>query len=538
MTIRLTCRVGPRLWLFSLTLVLAAAVMTQRVEAQGGAGATNPTVAIAASARPSNDGAVVELIPAASLPYKVESHGHELLIRFERPVEVQGLDALPPTLPGWLAGAIAGYDTILLVANRDVQFHVENRNGRIAVAMTAAGAAAAHEETAIEARAQRRLDLLKAEVLLAKGRYEEARQLLLDLDARNPGNGQTLAQLAQVEEQTGRWRRALAYYDRSVAADPQNEDVMRARANLEREHGSFIGTQPEVRLVQGLDQDYFFNNRGAVRITPAARIVFGLDVVHVYTPTVQWVTGGTGSFTGERQRAQLGLQYDWENGNSAEALVFGNNHVAGAGGSYTLVGDGWATTVAGYYRQPLWDYIELIVNDGYRSRARLEHRHTLFSWLDARLAVNGNWYGEAGADAVASSVSLDGNLRFKMPELASWSLLYTLDAEYVTNVRTLTDAAGNAFQPLAILDREVHALTVNYSHAWKVDLLGSRTLAVEAYAGGGVDRYGRAGPLAGATATLRDGGPLDLQLRGDYIRDIGRNGETITTLGGYLNWHF
>ncbi|MGH7583692.1 MAG: hypothetical protein ACREL5_10755, partial [Gemmatimonadales bacterium] len=257
------------------------------------------------------------------------------------------------------------------------------------------------------------------------------------------------------------------------------------------------------------------------------------------TPSVLLPSGETTGFVGDRQRSELGLQYDWEDGDHAEGLVFGNRHFAGAGGSYTFVGlDGSTTTLAGYYRQPIWDFIEEIVNDGYRSRVRIEHKCALFSWLDGRLAANGNWYGEEGISNAATTVSVDGNLNLKLPNLAAWSLVYTLEAEYVTDQKTLTGPSDNAFQPLELTNREVHALTIDYSDSWAMSALGGRTLAVEAYAGGGMDRYGKAGPLVGATATLRDGGPVDIQIRGDYVRNIGRDRETSTTIGGYLNWHF
>ena len=64
------------------------------------------------------------------------------------------------------------------------------------------------------------------------------------------------------------------------------------------------------------------------------------------------------------------------------------------------------------------------------------------------------------------SVTVAGELR--LPDVAGvrgLSVAYVLDGEYVVERERRVDASGALYQPLPVVDREVHAGTVSYGGA-------------------------------------------------------------------------
>ncbi|MBI3503500.1 MAG: hypothetical protein HY059_01565 [Proteobacteria bacterium] len=486
----------------------------------------------------------VRIVPSRPIEMRIETRGREAIVRFARPIASPDAGILPRELPRFVEGVNAGFDTLLLLATQGSTLAVRREADGVVVIVRlpeSAPAADADETDAIVTeRAERRLERLRAALEAQTGQPDVARSRLVALEAKDPGDVDTLVQFAGLEQQIGRARRAAALLDRAVAAEPGNPDIATARTALARETSGFIRAEPEYRRASSGEKRYTVGTIVEVPFATAWRATAAFDNVLVDSPAVRRPEGLSDRFKGTRQRGALGLQHEAEDGTRTHAQLFANARTAGAGLTRDYVFDRSRIATGLELARPYWDFTESLVADGTRDRAFVQYSQPWLFGLSARARLAANRYGMPGLADGARSATFDGELRMPLDGFVRGSAVaYVMDGEYPWRIATRADPAnaGGEFRPVPLRYREVHALLASYTLDWRRDFDGSLPVAADFSAGPGYDRYGRrGGPLLGFGLGWVDDGTFSGGFRANYGRGVGRDANEYSSFGGYAQW--
>jgi len=486
----------------------------------------------------------VRIVPSQPTDLRIETREREVVVRFARPIAPPDAGILPRELPRFVEGVNAGFDTLLLLATQGSTIVARREAEGVVVVVRLAEAAPPTDTEETDAivteRAERRLERLRAALEAQTGRPDLARGRLAALEAKDPADVETLAQLSSVEQQIGRMRRASVLLDRAISAEPTNPDLLQARAALSRETAAFVRAEPEYRRASSGEKRYAVGTLAEMPIGLAWRATAAFDQVFVDSPSVRRPTGLVDRFKGMRQRGALGLQYEDEGGAHTHAQIFASARNAGAGLTREYVFDRSRLSAGVEVARPYWDFTESLVSDGTRDRAFVQYAQPWLFGLSARARLAANRYGMPGLADGARSATFDGELRLPFDGFVrGGALAYVLDGEYPWRVATRADPAnaGADFRPVPLRYREVHALLASYTLDWRRDFAGSLPLVVDLSAGPGYDRYGhRGGPLLGFGIAWIDDGAFSGGLRAGYGRGVGRDANEYSTFGGYAQW--
>ncbi|HEX9837652.1 MAG TPA: tetratricopeptide repeat protein [Alphaproteobacteria bacterium] len=397
------------------------------------------------------------------------------------------------------------------------------------------------------AGSQTQLELGRVRLLQAQGRLGEARELAGAILAREPNNAEILSTLANIEAEIGRPQRAAALYDRAARVAPGDAGVRASAAYHARNTGGFVRLDPELQFRKGGDTEYILQSLVEHPVTDAWRLFAGYDINHVDTDAVTRPTGQTGGFEGQRHRGQVGAQYAFEEGHTIRVAGHLNPETAGASAAFRFVEDDAATILSGEYRRPNWDYLELLVNDGWRNQIAIERQQRLGALFEApsdgRLKFFVNRYGLEEIHDSARSWGFEGELSVQVGGLDSpFTVAYAVEAEYVTRKARITEQDGDVVPVIDAKSREVHELTLRYNQFLiePSTLPGGspESMELELYGGGAIDRLGRGGPVAGAVLTWHGPDSIDAEARADYVQNVGRDSPTSLTVGGYFIWRY
>lgn len=494
----------------------------------------------------------------------LRQQGREVLLSSPQALPPIDVRALQDCAANLIEGISVGYDTLLLslapgvtVTRTNVQggLHLVLRHaarpareaGHLAATVGGASDEPHADERLGEAPSASdqgglRLRLLEAQLLLQTGQLGEAHQRYEALRQDMPASPDPLNGLASLALRSGRWREAKALYQEALLLDPGEPGAAAAVRAIERATAPRLRSEVEYRETEG--------GVGTGRATAVIggvsgqqpfgqgwRLGFAADFAQVDASQVLKRNGTVGSFSGQRQRAEVYVQHDSVGGQVIVGSLFLNGDTPGLGLRAELPDTWGATTLRAEYHRPNWDFFQSLIDYGTRDRLAVGRRQQLTSDLTGRLDVGGNRYGIQGDRDVADTISLSGELRLgSLAGIRGLSTAYVLDSEYLLRRTDRIGADGQRFAPLQVFEREVHALTLGYAGVWK-DSTRERALTYELSAGYGVDRYGKAGPLvAGNLGYVL--GSLEVRLRGSYVENIGRSRGTTTVLGGSLTWVF
>ncbi len=487
-------------------------------------------------------------LPPAGGPVRVEESGQDVVLRYPGPLGRFDAPALLARADGGLEAVDAGYDSILLRAAPGVAIRV--KAGDAGPRLVLHPHAAPPDPAAADAE-ELRLGLLEAQVLVLGGSRRAARERLETLRREHPDNAEAAGALAGVETGAGRWLKGLALYQEAARLDPDNAVWPAQAAHLAHEHASRIVQDVDWRRVEGGETLVAARTMGDLRLGLHTRLGAAVEVARLSAPAVRSPDGTVAGFRGLRQRGQVEIRHETEEGAAYVGRLFFGARGPGFGAGWEWPDDGGRTLAAAEWNRPNWLYVEGVAFDGARDRLSVARTQTLDAAWSGRIEIGLNRYRIAGTP-VARTVAIDGQIRaVPFPSLPFLSAAYALNAEYAQSVRTRAGPDGAPFQPLAVSDREVHAGTVNLdavlagepaeggaaggawtAPAWTAPTWIAPTWTAHVYGGYGIDRFGRAGPLAGFVSTVRSGA-WDFQLRGSYVDRIGRTGETSAVLGGH-----
>lgn len=474
--------------------------------------------------------------------------GREVLVSFPHPLPDFNAQALQDQAVGLLEGVNVGFDTLLLRLTPGVAVTRTDEAGNLRLVVQPASGAAGGEPqpgqpvTEADKEGAQRLRLLGAQLQAQSGQISEARGQFGDLILAMPGNPEPMSGLAGIEQGSGRWRQALALYQRAQQLDPDNLAVADAISGIERTHGGRLRTDLEYRRTDGgegtgLSTAVIEGLSGQQPVGDGWLLGFSSNLAQVNAAQVQQPSGQVESMIGMRQRSEFSVQHDGLDGTVAAASAYLTGAIPGAGIRGELPDDSGSTFLRADYHRPNWDFFQSLVNNGTRDRIAVGRRQQIVHDLTARLDLGINRYSLQGAPNLATTLTVTGEVRLSnLGGVNGFSMAYVLDGEYVNKIAVGTNASGETFNPLPINDREVHAGVLAYAGTWGSGTTG-HALSYELSAGYGVDRYGKAGPILAAVLTYPVG-DFELGLRAGYVNNIGRSPGSTTVFAGSLSWFF
>ena len=459
--------------------------------------------------------------------------GRELTLRFSRPIGTARVETIAERLEGWVENVQYGYDSMLLVLAPGVTVDVNpNRTGvRLSFETEPHALSTPPEESRA---ADRRLAYLRAVTLLEDGEVAEARRHIDAMLAAEPKDRDAVELLAQVAERQGRWREAVALYDRSLGLSPDGETATDARRRLLREYGDHARLDVDYVRVERADTQRVARLTGKQEVGWDTAFRYVVENRRLDVDQARRADGRLAPFHGQRTRGELSLLHDWESMDQSRASLFVAPGTLGAGIGHDLRGGDGRTRLSLAWREPTYTFVEGIIGAGRRDRLWAAREQRLSERWFATLGGGLNRYGLGAQGDLARSAGVEGSLRYTfVTQRPVASVAYVLDGEYVGRRVTRTDAAGVAFVPLPVVTREVHSLQLavedNYAGGFRY----------AAQAGWSFDRFNRGGPFAAALLGYEVVDGLEAGVRASHTVSTARGtGSAANTVGGYLLWRY
>jgi hypothetical protein len=307
-----------------------------------------------------------------------------------------------------------------------------------------------------------------------------------------PDNTQVIGTLASYERQIGRWRRADRLFRAGLAIQPDNPGLATEREELWKQQADRVHIGPEWKIV-GKDWNERMLRYGAqALITPSVRLGVSFDRNYLDMGAVRRTDGSITPFHGVRQRGELFVEQNWENGQRLRGSMYGSpsGARAGAGAEYARVDPSGQTSAAVEYGKPFWEFQEGAVGGGTRDRLELQRQQRLGARSASWVTGSANRYGlEGKRNAVATMGVSAGVIYRPLPASHAVVLQYGVDAEYRRSIAARADAAGEKYYPLPFYSREIHQASVIGKKAV------GRNLRLEGATGMAWDRLGGNGPF-------------------------------------------
>jgi hypothetical protein len=525
-------------------MLAAAATLAPGASAQAGTAGSTSEVEIRVTYGAAESGFAITITGAAETAVKTQRDGRNLLLAFAGAAPSFDAIELQRAAAGWLEGVSVGHDAVLLRLAAGVDaLVVQPGGGSLTLRLTRRAGSAPGDSSAQadNVTGLRRLELLRAQLLLRERQMPLARQRLEALRAAMPDSPEPVAGLAALEFEVGRWRRSLELYreaDRMSGGDMALQSRIQM---IERLRGGSVRINAERR-----------RSRGGELTSPVTLDLVGLEVSHRIDEAWQWgidadaadvdtaavrrVDGVVQAFSGRRERAGAFARRDSLDGTVHTLSLFGGDST-GLGLLRRQVDDRGATSVVLEAHRSNWDYVEALIDRIWRDRLAVGRSQRLGANISARAEVGVNRYGLSGDGDVARSTSLAVEMRLdSLGGIDGLSAAYVLDAEYIGHLDARTTSTAVTYRPLPLLDREVHSATLGYTRA-SGSRNGQGMLTVDGQVGVGKDRYGRSGAL-GAVAVSWSRRAIATQVRASHTRNIGRARGTSESLSASVSIAF
>ncbi len=471
-------------------------------------------------------------IPAGQLQgYRFFSNGNELLVQIADPRLRQSLTN--PNLAQqfeWLGYATEGEDRVLIVAQPGVELALAPTENGYDVFPNTASQVSSDEQ----ARQMRlRYELLMARIDVETGKSGTAISRLNGLQSYYPEDTQLLGFTANAENYAGRWKHAMALLDEAQAAAPENQDIAKLRRDI------WLAHAPNVKI----DQEWIKigdSNQHVITLSGRADLGQNTDVSafiqndFIDADNIRRADGRIGSFSGVRQRGEVVVRHELENGLTPHAGLYASNNTIGGGVGLGFLSPVGSSDIFLDYHRPTFDFVEGVFDDAYRDRIGISHIYKPSTHTTLSGALAYNQYGVRGDQNTLSSVTFAGQAIWQFmdgnPNLAAY---YSLDMEYRLDENLYSAAPGDTYTKLPLDSREVHTLGLLTGYAFDETLYGN-LLAGWAY-----DRLGSTGPVVEGRITKElFNDKLEAQLRAGYgTRTSNKDGD-VAHVGGYLMWRF
>lgn len=472
-------------------------------------------------------------IPEAGLRgYQLYNNNSELVLNFAS--NKQGRAAFPATTQAaypWIAFITDSFDQTMITAKDGYTLElVRDENNKLLLVARPVSDISAHE---VARQIRLRHELLAARQKLETGYERDSITRLAALADEYPDDPQLMGYTANVLNYIGNWQRATRLISRAREMNPENED--------------FVLLQHEIEYynAQGLKLDHEYQKRGRdkLHITTLTgvylfsdEIEVGAEVQHVkvQAKNKRRADGRLGNFTGNRERGEIYIAHNDDDGDRAKAALYANTNTLGAGLYYEWRNQLGTTEFAGELRRPYWGFVEGILDEATRDRLGITHTHR----INPRLTITGNLslnrYHVEDFNNVASTYGFGGGIFYILQELkknqTQITLGYGLDAEYAFTRKGLYTNTNQFYRPFPFQNREIHAVSLQFNRWFTEDTRGDLLLSY------GFDRHGGHGPGIEGRLTHEFDEDWDAQIRAAYGIDNSNSDSNITRLGGYVRY--
>jgi hypothetical protein len=408
----------------------------------------------------------------------------EVTLRFDGAFDAKLADQIAAALPGWIAFATPGYDSLLIRTAKKAAFSVQAS----ATGFDLRIAWAADPDAVIRHNAQ------TLRTLTAKGETVRARAMLSEMRRTAAPRSQMDRAEAELLIAERDPRAALRLYERISAAEPEDTGLRRQIVSLRHDLSDWIEAGVTHQSVKDGDDQTRYALRGRMGLTANSSAEIEFETVALTDDAVQRTDGTIGPADVSPVRLRAGLETDEGAGFLWGATLHLGDAGLGAGASAEWRGARQDLVLRAAYREPYFGLVESIADAGVRDSVEAIWRLRRGQFWRAELGLRYARYGLDGVDDAATAFGVQAGAAYDVPlgEDAFLTFAYGLDAEYVDSVAVLTDAFGATFMPLALIDREVHSLSLGVTTAL------TDALTAEALAGYAYDRYAEGGLFARA----------------------------------------
>lgn len=277
------------------------------------------------------------------------------------------------------------------------------------------------------------ITLMRIACKVAHKEYFAADEMFRELQAHYPDNPSAAVARSTYYASFSNWRAQLANLDKALEYYKEDTDLLEEQQRVLREHGSFVENQSGLKLGDNGNREFIIDNRSEVRLIDGLRIgtVYTLDFAKL--SDVAFRDGDIDNYSGIRKKAEVYLQQDFMNGDSARVTYYDQEGIPGVGGSYKML-DYWGDTkLEGAFRSPYWDLPQAIAEKGSKSYIELERvlRPTESLTISGKGALNS--YGLEHDDDLARSMSLGAHTEYMLPQLDLQKKLLGDEARFSLN---------------------------------------------------------------------------------------------------------
>lgn len=404
------------------------------------------------------------------------SHGREMKITFDQPLDGKAPMNLDSKKLAWLEGATVGYDSVSISAKPGyVVRYMPTANEQFQLVPSQQAEVSPQEET--QRLQDLRLQLLYARIEQDSGQSARANERLAVLKQYYPNDPQLLAYEASLASASGKRDDALMLLRQAQSAAPDNEDLALMERNVRSaSYGTAVTNYFKVDQAYralGDNSEFITTLSGAKGLANRTELGFTLQNDWLKTDGTRRARDGRiGDFERLRQRGEVYFAHILEGGQRLQGSVFGNNDSVGFGGYLEL----YKTPVGNLqlimeYQRPYWDFVEAVYDDATRDRVGFKDFASLTDTLSLGAEFSVNNYNINRVDDVRKTVLARVNLVQQIqPKTETQPYLgvgYGFDGEYkIGDSKTVLDFAATPFNPFPLTDREVHALTGIYQDDW------------------------------------------------------------------------
>lgn len=464
--------------------------------------------------------------------YTVSANGQEVVLNVHRPAEaIPALRAvLGKTPPPWLSYASAGYDQVLLVSAENTSLSATRSGASVDIIARPAPVAASNE---LAAQTHLRMQLLASRVDLETGNEKAALKRLNALSPAYLRDAQLMAYTANVENYVGRWRRASTLLADAQKLTPDNEDIAQLKRVIDRQHGQHVKADYEWKQT-GKTTENIPTLSGFAYVQPFTRVGFKAQNNRIHAKNITNSGGMVGDFKDDKQRGELYVQNDREDGSHLKGSLYANNDTIGAGGEYGFYHAFGRSVIELDYHKPFWEFPQAVLADASRDRFGIRHEKRLTKTVFLTGNAGYNLYNVDVEDNVQQTINLNFSLikNLYAVEGKYFSLSYGFDGEYTLSNDKRTTTGGVTYDPFDMPNREVHSLNALGRYEW-----GENTL-LGGSAGWAFDRYGGNGPLFEAYANHWLNDWVEVGARASTGLGVSDSDDDITRLGGHVKVRF
>ena len=167
--------------------------------------------------------------------YEISQNENELLIKFNRGIQVKGTESLYKNGSKWLTDFIISYDSILFEFQSNIDSIEVNPNSKeLEIVLKKIQTVANYAPVSIV------LELTQIRLFIQKGDLNKAEELNNQLLILNPESVELLINQADIENRKGNWHYAVNLIQQAESISPDHEEISRFKLEILNEHLPFL----------------------------------------------------------------------------------------------------------------------------------------------------------------------------------------------------------------------------------------------------------------------------------------------------------